>query len=100
MSQSILILIVRSEFVVFTFFFLYFVCYLGGQVSHQKCTKFQLFLLEEFARMFKMYTEMGKKESETNDKLVRALEKCDNLQYEVERLREELSEYHFYEFDL
>ena len=47
-----------------------------------------------------MYTAMGKKESETNDKLVCAMEKCDRLEYEVQKLRQELSEYHFYEFDL
>ena len=47
-----------------------------------------------------MYTAMGKKESETNDNLVRALEKCDSLDLEVQKLRRELSEYHFYEFDL
>jgi hypothetical protein len=47
-----------------------------------------------------MYTELGKKECETNEKLLRALEKCDALQIENEKLREELSEYHFYEFDL
>ena len=73
---------------------------LGGNVSHQKCKKFQLFLLEEFGRLFSMYTAMGKKESETNDNLVRALEKCDSLDLEVQKLRRELSEYHFYEFDL
>ncbi len=47
-----------------------------------------------------MYSELGKKELETCEKLVRALEKCDTLEYENEKLREELSEYHFYEFDL
>ena len=47
-----------------------------------------------------MYTSIGKKESETNGKLVRALEKCDRLEFEVQKLRQELSEYHFYEFDL
>jgi len=47
-----------------------------------------------------MYTELGKKESKANEKLVRALEKCDSLEYDVAKLREELSEYHFYEFDL
>ena len=47
-----------------------------------------------------MYTEIGKKETETNEKLVRALEKCDSLQYDVEKLREELAHYHFYEYDL
>jgi hypothetical protein len=47
-----------------------------------------------------MYTELGKKETEGNSKLVRALERCDELEYEVEKLRNELSEYHFYEYDL
>ena len=56
--------------------------------------------MEEFGRLFSMYTAMGKKESETNDKLVRALEKCDSLEFELQKLRHELSEYHFYEFDL
>ena len=69
-------------------------------MSHEKCKKFQLFLLDEFGRLFKMYTELGKKESEGNEKLVQALEKCDSLAFEVSKLREELSKYHFYEFDL
>ncbi len=50
--------------------------------------------------MFRMYSEACKKELDTNDKLIRALEKCDELNIEIERLREELSEYHFYEYDL
>ena len=74
-------------------------CYLGVDVHHN-CKKFQLFLVEEFGRLFKMYTELGKKESETNDKLVRALEKCDSLQFDVDNLRAELAEYQFYEYDL
>ena len=48
-------------------------------MNHQNCKKFQLFLLEEFARLFKMFTELGKKESDTNEKLLRALERCDRL---------------------
>ena len=76
-----------------------FVCYLGGDL-HQNCKKFQLFLVEEFARLFKMYTEVGKKEIEANDKLVRAMEKCESLSNDLDKLREELAEYHFYEFDL
>ena len=72
-------------------------CYLG---LHQKCKKFQSFLLEEFGRLFRMYSELGKKEIEANEKLVRALEKCDSLEYDVFKLRQDLSEYHFYEFDL
>jgi hypothetical protein len=67
---------------------------------HHKCKKFQHFLLEEFGRLFRMYTDLGKKELEANEKLVRALEKCDSLVWENEKLREELAEYHFYEFDL
>ena len=47
-----------------------------------------------------MFTEMGKKETESNEKLVRALEKCDSLQFDVQKLREELAQYHFYEYDL
>ena len=47
-----------------------------------------------------MFTELGKKESEANDKLIRAMEKCESLQSDVDKLREELSEYHFYEYDL
>ena len=67
---------------------------------HQKCKKFQHFLLEEFARLFKMFTDLGKKEIEANEKLLRALEKCESLEFDVFNLRSELSEYHFYEFDL
>ena len=47
-----------------------------------------------------MYIEMGKKESEANEKLVHALEKCDSLSFDLVKLREELSAYHFYEYDL
>ena len=47
-----------------------------------------------------MYSEMTKKESATNEKLVRALAKADELDYEVTKLRDELAQYHFYEFDL
>jgi hypothetical protein len=66
-------------------------------VSHEKCKKFHVFLLEEFARLFRMYTELGKKESDANDKLVRSLEKCDTLEYNLQKLKEELSEYKFYD---
>lgn len=69
-------------------------------LGHEKCKKFQTFLLEEFGRLFQMYFDLEKKESESNDKLVCALEKCDFLESEIEKLRQELSEYHFYEFDL
>ncbi len=34
-----------------------------------------------------MFVKIGKKESATNDKLVRALEKCDKLEFENEKLR-------------
>ena len=68
--------------------------------SHQKCEKFQKFLLEEFARLFSMNSDMSKKQSSTNEKLVLALEKADRLDYEVTKLRDELAQYHFYEFDL
>ena len=61
---------------------------------------FQHFLLDEFARLFKMFTDLGKKEIEANKKLHLALEKCDSLQLDVDKLRNELSEYHFYEYDL
>jgi hypothetical protein len=37
---------------------------------------------------------MTLKENETNSKLVCALEKIDSLECEVQKLREELSEYH------
>jgi hypothetical protein len=47
-----------------------------------------------------MFTNLGKKELETNEKLVRALERCDSLESDNDKLREELAEYHFYEFDL
>jgi hypothetical protein len=68
--------------------------------EHENCKKFQFFLLKEFSRLFKMYVEMSKKETATSEKLLRALERCDELDYEVQKLRNELSEYHFYEFDL
>ena len=69
-------------------------------MSHEKCKKFQHFLLEEFGRLFKMFSDLGKKETSTSENLVRSLEKCDELENEVQRLRHELSEYHFYEYDL
>ena len=68
--------------------------------SHQKCEKFQKFLLEEFDRLFSMNSDLSKKQSSTNEKLVLALEKADRLDYEVTKLRDELAQYHFYEFDL
>ncbi len=67
---------------------------------HPNCKKFQKFLLEEFARMFSMYTQMGKKENEENQKLVCALERIDELQYEVDQLQDQLNEYQFSEFDM
>ena len=74
--------------------------FLGQNSCHVKCYKFQRFLLEEFSRLFKLYSEMGKKETATSEKLVRALERSDELECENEKLRQELSDYHFYEFDL
>ena len=73
---------------------------LGRDVAHRNCKKFQLFLLKEFCKMFRMYDEMSKKETVTSEKLLRALERCDELDYEVQNLRRELSEYQFYEYDL
>ena len=54
----------------------------------------------EFSRLFRMYDDLGEKENEGNVKLAHALDKCDRLEYEVQKLQEELSEYHFYEYDL
>jgi hypothetical protein len=65
---------------------------------HHYCEKFQKFLLEEFGRLFRLYSELEKKESDTNDKLVCALEKCDSLDYEVQKLRQELAECHEFDF--
>lgn len=48
--------------------------------------------MEDFGRMFKMYNELCKKESSTNDKLIRALERCDELVSENEKLKAELAE--------
>lgn len=47
-----------------------------------------------------MYIELGKKETATSEKLLRALEKCDKLENDVQKLRDELAEYQFYEYDL
>ncbi len=41
-----------------------------------------------------MNTELVKKETATSEKLLQALEKCDELEYELEKLRNELNEYH------
>ncbi len=57
-----------------------------------------MFLLEEFGRLFRLFADLEKKESDTNDKLVIALERCDELVIEVEKLRHELSEYQ--QFDM
>ena len=62
--------------------------------------QYQKFLLEEFGRMFRLFNDLGKKETATSERLVRALERCNQLEYEVEKMRNELSEYHFYEYDL
>ena len=69
-------------------------------MSHEKCKKFQHFLLLEFGHLFRMFSDLGKKETSMSEKLVRSMEKCDELEFEVQRLRHELSEYHFYEYDL
>ena len=62
--------------------------------------KFQQFLLDEFARLFRLYADLEKKELETSEKLVRALEKCDSLEYDIQKLHNELSEYHDFDNDL
>ena len=62
-------------------------------MSHEKCKKFQHFLLLEFGRLFRMFSDLGKKETSLSEKLV-------ELEFEVQRLRHELSEYHFYEPDV
>jgi hypothetical protein len=85
-----------SSFLVFNLFFL---C-LGKHSGHECCKKFQLFLYEEFSRMFKMYTTMVEKETATNEKLLQALEKCDELEIEVESLRDQLAEVELLDFDL
>ena len=66
---------------------------LGEHVGHSKCKKFQHFLLEEFNRLFRMFSDLEKKETATSEKLLCALEKCDELDSELQKLREELSEY-------
>ena len=43
---------------------------------------------------------MGKKETATSEKLLRALEKCEKYEIDVQKLRDELADYHFYEYDL
>ena len=43
-----------------------------------------------------MYSEMCKKESETNNRLVIALERNDEMEVEVKKLQEQLSEYDLY----
>ena len=73
---------------------------IGIGSCHENCKKFQSFLVQEFARLFKMYIDLGKKETATCEKLLRALEKCDKYENDVQKLRDELSEYHFYEYDL
>jgi hypothetical protein len=50
--------------------------------------------------MFRLYTDLGKKESVTNDKLVCALERCDELEFEIDKLRSELAEYHSLDTDM
>ena len=64
---------------------------LGVKICHQKCKQFQELLVDDFARLFKMYTDVCKKENETNNRLVIALEKCDQLDYEVVILKQQLS---------
>jgi hypothetical protein len=78
--------------------FLYIVlCFL--LLGHQNCIKFQKFMLEEFGRLFKLYSDLQKKETETNEKLIRSMERIDELEYEVATLNDELSEFRFAEFD-
>ena len=68
-------------------------------LDHRNCKKFQNFLLDEFGRLFKMFIELGKKESDSNDKLICALEKCDKLQSENEQLEKELDDFKCLYFD-
>jgi len=56
--------------------------------------------LEEFGRMFRLYTDLVEKETATSEKLLRALERCDELDIAIENLRKELAEYHSIDFDL
>ncbi len=72
--------------------------FLGQKDVHFLCHKFQRFLLEEFGRLFKMNSELVKKETATSEKLLQALEKCDALDFEVQKLNDELNEYRSYDF--
>jgi hypothetical protein len=49
--------------------------------------------------MFRLYNESGKKETATSENLLRALERCDELDYEIGKLREEIAEYHSHDVD-
>jgi hypothetical protein len=44
--------------------------------------------------MLRLYSALGKK-SVTDVKLVCALERCDELEYRIEKLQSKLAEYHF-----
>ena len=57
-------------------------------------------MLTEFGRLFNMCSVLGEKETSTSEKLLRALERREKLEIEVEKLRTELAEYQFYEYDL
>jgi hypothetical protein len=50
--------------------------------------------------MFRLFSDMEEKETATNEKLIRALERCDELDLEVEKLKRELSEFHELDHDL
>jgi len=45
-----------------------------------------------------MNSELVKKETATSEKLLQALEKCDALDFEVQKLNDELNEYRSYDF--
>jgi len=53
--------------------------------------------LDEFARLYKMFADIKKKELDTSEKLLRANEKCETLEFAVEKLKNEIAEYHFYD---
>jgi hypothetical protein len=83
---------VTCSFFLKLIFYLNFVSFLLI-LDHGKCKKFHSFLVKEFARLFSMYLDLGKKEQDTNEKLILALEKCDELTVEKEELERVIDDY-------
>jgi hypothetical protein len=76
----------------FEFFFLNYIFFCLGKDVHRNCKKFHQFLLDENARLYKMYSVIKGKELALNEKLLRVNLKCETLEFAVEKLKNEIED--------